>query len=127
MIELSAPRSRSLCVKFPRRIKQALMREAAARGESLNDAAGRLLGRHYRISFAGSGRPYRHSVSVDAVFVVLRLPWDLAEAIRADAYEQRTNQTHQVVLALAEALEVRLEDTAPKRRVPYGGGTRWLP
>ena len=74
MIELSAPRSRSLCVKFPRRIKQALMQEAAAHGESLNDAAGRLLGRHYGISFTGSGRPYRHSVSVDAVFVVLRLP-----------------------------------------------------
>jgi len=127
MVELSDDRLRSICVKLPRSVKRALIRKAAQQRESLNDTAGRLLGRHYGIKFAGSGRPYSHSASIDALFVVLRLPWELAEAIRADAYQQRTNQTHQVVLALAEELGVRLKPKAPKRRVPYGGGVRRIP
>src|SRR5947209_7341419 len=94
----------SLCATLPWRVKAALKREAERQEVSLNDLAGRLLGSRFGVEFTESGRRPPNTASPHNLVMVFRLPEALMEAIRAYAFERRTNMGFEISVALAEAL-----------------------
>jgi len=116
----------SLCVRLPSRVKAALSKEAARRGTSVNDLAGSLLGERFGVEFVQSGLRLRHAACPHKPVLVLRLPRDLVEAVREHAFQRRSNLTHEVSVALAEALGVGIKIDGPRRTIPLGGGRRLI-
>lgn len=116
-------RTRGLYIWMPSSVKLALSERAAREGMSLNDCAGAVLARSFRVSFEASGRRPARAADPKKSGVVLRVPEEMLEAIRERAFRRRTNQSAEVVRALARALGVDIHVEA-RRRFPLGGGRR---
>jgi myo-inositol-1-phosphate synthase len=116
---LAASRSerKGVLVRAPSSLKEALVRETARRGVSLNDVAVGLLADFFGIHYRPTGR--KSPLPGSSPVLLLRMPEELRHKIHAEA--RRSDQTvNDVVLrALAHELDVPF---ASNRRRPEGRG-----
>ena len=117
-------RMRTLYVWLPPDVKQAIGERAAQDGMSMNDLAGAVLARSFHVRFEASGRRPARTIDPEKSGIVLRIPEEMLEAIRERAFRRRTNQSAEVVRALARALGVDIQAVETRRRFPLGGGKR---
>src|SRR5258708_39386696 len=89
---------------MPSALKEALVREVAREGGSLNDLATGMLARRFRVPFTPSGRtsPLPGSSPV----VLLRMPSELKSTIQAEAFSSGSNTKHLCPSSPADELGV---------------------
>jgi myo-inositol-1-phosphate synthase len=92
---------------MPGSLKRRLAREVAGRQSTLNDVAVELLAARFGVPFQRSGR--RGKVPGESPAVLLRVPPDLRLLLRVAAEERGTTTNAVVVEALAEGLDVPLQ------------------
>jgi myo-inositol-1-phosphate synthase len=105
---------------MPSSLKRALVREVARRGGNLNDLATGILAERFAVPYSPTGR--RSPLAGASGVALLRMPDALKEAI--DAESQRTSShTNDVILAaLADELEVPLQESRRKERMASTNG-----
>jgi myo-inositol-1-phosphate synthase len=105
-------------VRMPSRLKRRLAREVLRRGSSLNDIAVELLAARFGVAFQPSGR--RGGAPGESPSVLLRVPPELRERIRATARERSTSTNAVIVATLADGLELDV----PRRKdtMTHGNG-----
>jgi myo-inositol-1-phosphate synthase len=87
-------------------LKQALIRETARQGVSLNDVAVGLLAESFGVSYRPSGR--RSPLPGASPVLLLRMPSDLKHEIEKEARRIGSSSNQVIVRALADALAVSL-------------------
>src|SRR5258708_3809303 len=109
---------------MPSALKEALVREVAREGGSLNDLATGMLARRFRVPFTPSGRtsPLPGSSPV----VLLRMPPELKSTIQAEAFSSGSNTNDPILASLADELGVPFTSDT-RRAVPFRGGRRKEP
>jgi myo-inositol-1-phosphate synthase len=90
---------------MPPPLKEALVREAARRASNVNDVAAGILADAFGISYSPSGRR-RKVLAGSSPVLLLRVPQDLKDAIRAEAGDTGANANDLILAALAEGLGV---------------------
>lgn len=113
-----------MCIRLPLPVKAKLAMEVDKQQRSLNDLVREALGRHYNVKVQLSGRRSTAAVSPTKPVIVLRVPSELEEKVRCDAFARRSNLTHRVGEVLSTELGVAVEMGRPKRTVPFGGAPR---
>jgi myo-inositol-1-phosphate synthase len=107
-------------------LKQALIRETARQGVSLNDVAVGLLAESFGVSYQPSGR--RSPLPGASPVLLLRMPSDLKHEIEKDARRSGSSSNQVIVRALADALAVPLPHRRkePKTMATSNGSTNGL-
>ena len=108
-------------MRLPPALKDALVRETARRGTSLNDVAVSLLARAFGVTYRPSGRSRAKRPGPSPV-VLLRMPPELKDELQAEADRTQTHTNEVIVRALANGLE--LPHPSTRSRAPTGGGHR---
>ena len=106
-------------------MKEALVRETARRGASLNDVAVGILADTFGVEVAPSNR--RSPLPGSSPVVLLRMPEELKSAIQAEAFRLGSNTNDVILSALADELGVPFQSNRQsnrRRSVPFGGGRR---
>jgi myo-inositol-1-phosphate synthase len=103
---------------MPFSLKQALVRETARRGASLNDIAVGILADALRVPCTPSGR--KSPLPGASPVVLLRVPDDLKHALEKDAKREGTSVNHIIVRALADGLAVPLTDRKDTMSITNG-------
>ncbi len=96
---------------MPLSLKQALIRETARRGVSLNDVAVGLLAREFDVSYRPTGR--RSPLPGSSPVLLLRMPADLKHEIEKEARRSGSSSNEVILRAFADALAVPL---SPRRK-----------
>ena len=99
-------RKKSVIVRVPPALKRRLAREVARGGKSMNDLAVGILGSHFGVEVAESGRASAGDVGTSGV-VVLRMPDRLKERLNAEARSLDSTTNDLIVRTLSERLGVR--------------------
>ena len=115
----------SVLVRFPPRVKEAIVDEVERRQISMNDIVVSALAEHLGMSFQPSGRRPARPPSGGKQKVLLRMPPDLKFMLQVQALGRRSNLTDTIVRLMAEALGVDADIAAPVRTSPFGGGARY--
>ena len=97
---------KGVLVRAPLSLKQALIRETARRGVSLNDVAVGLLAREFDVSYRPTGR--RSALPGASPVLLLRMPADLKHEIEKEARRSGSSSNEVILRALADALAVPL-------------------
>src|SRR6185503_9349899 len=105
---------KGVLVRVPASLKDALVRETARRGASLNDVAVGMLADAFGVPYTPTGR--RSGLPGASPVVLLRMPETQTEAFRTS-----TNTNDVVVHTLADGLGIP-HDSRSRRSVPFGGG-----
>ncbi|HXF98291.1 MAG TPA: inositol-3-phosphate synthase [Gaiellaceae bacterium] len=103
-----------MLVRMPAHLKGALVREAARRRSNVNDVAASILAESFGVPYAPSGRR-RKVLAGGSPVVLLRVPRELKDEIRAEASRSRANANDVILAALADALGVPF---STKERIP---------
>jgi myo-inositol-1-phosphate synthase len=90
---------------MPAALKAALVREAARRASNVNDVAAGILAEAFGVSYSPSGRR-RKVLAGSSPVLLLRVPQDLKDAIRAEAAATGDNANDLILAALADGLGV---------------------
>jgi len=106
-------------VRTPFSLKEALVRETARRGASLNDVAVGILAETFGIDYVPTNR--RSPLPGSSPVVLLRMPEELKAAIQAEAFRAGSNTNDVILAALSDELGVPFESNR-RRSVPFGGG-----
>jgi myo-inositol-1-phosphate synthase len=104
---------------MPFSLKEALVREVARRGHSLNDVVTGMLADRFGVVFVPSNR--KSPLPGTSPVVLLRMPVDLKDAIQAEAARAGSNTNDVILAALSDELGVPFESNA-RRSVPFGSG-----
>jgi myo-inositol-1-phosphate synthase len=110
----------SVIVRMPPGLKSRLAREVVRRGRTMNDVVVGALAERFGVSFRESGR--KGSPPGLTGVVVLRMPGELKQAIRADAALRNQTMNELIVEALAERLDARKDTMASKNGSQNGRG-----
>jgi myo-inositol-1-phosphate synthase len=116
----TSPR-KGVLVRTPSSLKEALVRETARRGASLNDVAVGILADAFGVEVTPSNR--RSPLPGSSPVVLLRMPEELKSAIQAEAFRLGSNTNDVILAALADELGVPFQSNR-RRSVPFGGGRR---
>ena len=108
-----------MLVRAPFSLKEALVRETARRGASLNDVAVGMLAETFDVEYVPTNR--RSPLPGASPVVLLRMPEELKDAIQAEAFRRGSNTNDVILAALADELGVPFESNR-RRSVPFGGG-----
>jgi myo-inositol-1-phosphate synthase len=92
-------------VRMPAPLKEALVREAARRASNVNDVAAGILADAFGVSYLPSGRR-RKVLAGSSPVLLLRVPQELKDAIRAEAAGTGANANDLILAALADGLGV---------------------
>src|SRR5262249_5263875 len=113
---LSASRSsrKGVLVRAPSSLKQALVRETARRGASLNDVTVGLLADSFGVSYQPTGR--KSALPGSSPVILLRMPEKLHDVIQDEA--RRTGQTSNDVVLRALARELDVPFASNRRKEP---------
>ena len=114
---------KGVLVRTPASLKQALVRETARRGASLNDVAVGLLADHFGVPYRPTNR--RSPLPGASPVILLRMPEELKAAIQDEAYRAGSNTNDVILAALSDELGVPFQSNRPsnqRRSVPFGGG-----
>ena len=106
-------------MRTPSSLKEALVRETARRGVSLNDVAVGILAETFDVDVTPSNR--RSPLPGSSPVVLLRMPEELKSAIQAEAYRIGSNTNDVILSALSDELGVPFQSNR-RRSVPFGGG-----
>ena len=106
-------------MRAPASLKDALVRETARRGASLNDVAVGMLADAFAVPYTPTGR--RSGLPGSSPVVLLRMPETLKREIQAEAFRSSTNTNDVIVRTLADGLGIP-HDSRSRRSVPFGGG-----
>ncbi|HXG75107.1 MAG TPA: inositol-3-phosphate synthase [Gaiellaceae bacterium] len=90
---------------MPSHLKGALVREAARRGANVNDVAASLLAEEFGVPYTPTGRR-RKVLAGSSPVLLLRVPQELKEEIRAEASRRDANANDVILAALADGLGV---------------------
>ena len=90
---------------MPAPLKEALVREAARRASNVNDVAAGILADAFGVSYLPSGRR-RKVLAGSSPVLLLRVPQELKDAIRAEAAGTGANANDLILAALADGLGV---------------------
>jgi myo-inositol-1-phosphate synthase len=90
---------------MPAPLKEALVREAARRASNVNDVAAGILADAFGVSYLPSGRR-RKVLAGSSPVLLLRVPQQLKDAIRAEAAGTGANANDLILAALADGLGV---------------------
>jgi len=106
---------------MPQHVKQALVRETARRGVSLNDVASGLVAADLGVAYEPTGR--RSPLPGASPVVLLRVPEELKREIEAEASRSGRTVNDVVVRALADGLDVPFTSDRSEKRgaVPVRG------
>jgi myo-inositol-1-phosphate synthase len=110
---------------MPAPLKRALAREVGRRGTTLNDVAVSILARRFGVAFRPSGR--KGSVPGASGAVLLRVPPDLKERLKAKATRTASTTNALVVDVLAEELALprgKRKDAMPQTNGKKNGQVR---
>ena len=109
---------------MPLHVKQALVRETARRGISLNDVANGLVAADLGVTYAPTGR--RSPLPGASPVVLLRVPEELRHEIEAEASRSGRTVNDVVVRALADGLDVPFQSTRNRKRetIPVRGASQ---
>jgi myo-inositol-1-phosphate synthase len=107
-------------VRVPVSLKQALVRETARRGASLNDVAVGLLADSFNAAYRPTGR--KSPLPGSSPVLLLRMPEELHTAIQAEA--RAAGRTGNDVILHALARELGVPFTSNRRRPPAPGRGR---
>jgi myo-inositol-1-phosphate synthase len=110
---------KSVLVRAPSSLKEAVVRETARRGASLNDVAVGILADAFDVPYTPSGR--KSPLPGSSPVVLLRMPPELKDAIQAEAFRRGSNTNDVILASLADGLGIPFESNA-RRSVPFGGG-----
>ena len=102
---------------MPSSLKDALVRETARRGASLNDVAVGMLADAFGVALHADNR--RSPLPGSSPVVLLRMPEELKAAIQAEAFRAGSNTNDVILAALAHELGVPFESNR-RRSVPSG-------
>jgi myo-inositol-1-phosphate synthase len=91
-------------VRVPASLKRSLVREAAQRASSLNDVAVGLLAESFGVDYRPTGR--KSALPGSSPVILLRMPEQLRDAIRAEATRTGEPSNDVVLRALADGLGV---------------------
>src|SRR4051795_1529463 len=116
----TAPR-KGVLVRTPASLKEALVRETARRGASLNDVSVGILAEAFDVGYVPTNR--KSPLPGASPVVLLRMPEELKEAIQAEAFRTGSNTNDVILAALADELGVPFVSNR-RRSVPFGGGRR---
>ncbi len=108
-----------MLVRAPASLKDALVRETARRGASLNDVAVGMLADAFAVPYTPTGR--RSGLPGASPVVLLRMPETLKREIQTEAFRSSTNTNDVIVRTLADGLGIPY-DSRSRRSVPFGGG-----
>ena len=108
-----------MLVRAPASLKDALVRETARRGASLNDVAVGMLAAAFAVPYTPTRR--RSGLPGASPVVLLRMPETLKREIQAEAFRTSTNTNDVIVRTLADGLGIP-HDSRSRRSVPFGGG-----
>ena len=108
-----------MLVRAPVSLKDALVRETARRGASLNDVAVGMLAAAFAVPYTPTRR--RSGLPGASPVVLLRMPETLKREIQAEAFRTSTNTNDVIVRTLADGLGIP-HDSRSRRSVPFGGG-----
>ena len=92
-------------MRMPAPLKEALVREAARRASNVNDVAAGILADAFGVSYLPSGRR-RKVLAGSSPVLLLRVPQELKDAIRAEAAGTGANANDLILAALADGLGV---------------------
>jgi hypothetical protein len=106
-------------VRVPASLKDALVRETARRGASLNDVAVGMLADAFAVPYTPTGR--RSGLPGASPVVLLRMPETLKREIQTEAFRTSTNTNDVIVRTLADGLGIP-HGSRSRRSVPFGGG-----
>ena len=110
-----------MLVRAPASLKDALVRETARRGTSLNDVAVGMLADAFVVPYTPTGR--RSALAGASPVVLLRMPETLKREIQTEAFRTSTSTNDVIVRTLADGLGIP-HDSRSRRSVPFGGGRR---
>jgi myo-inositol-1-phosphate synthase len=99
---------------MPTHLKSALVRETARRSSNVNDVANSILAEELGVVYTPSGRR-RKVLAGGSPVLLLRVPQELKDAIRAEASRTGAHANDVILAALADALGV---PSAPRRKEP---------
>src|SRR5919109_5591012 len=103
---MAASRKVSLLVRMPPPLKRALAREVVRRRGTMNDVAVSILAERFGVRFEPSGRRGASTPGASGA-VLLRVPAELKEALRAEARSSASTTNTLVVDTLTEELRER--------------------
>ena len=115
----STTHRKGVLVRTPPSLKEALVRETARRGASLNDVAVGILADAFGVEYTPTNR--RSPLPGASPVVLLRMPEELKSAIQAEAFSRRSNTNDVILATLSDELGVPFESNR-RRSVPFGGG-----
>ena len=110
-----------MLVRTPASLKQALVREAARRGASLNDVAVGLLASGFGIAYEPTGR--RSALPGASPVVLLRMPPALKAAIHAEAERTGEHANDVILRVLADRLGIPDPRNGRKEPMPSTNGS----
>jgi hypothetical protein len=110
-----------ILIRMPPKLKQAIVREVEARDVNMNHLITQALADYYLEPYDPYERPSRVPAE-NKLTVVVRVPYQLNERIRNDAFEKRSNKSDIVMRILVEAFNVDVDIPPPHRTAPIGGG-----
>ena len=115
----STSQRKGVLVRAPFSLKEALVRETARRGASLNDVAVGILADAFGVDYVPTNR--RSPLPGSSPVVLLRMPEELKTAIQAKASRLGSNTNDVILALLSDELGVPFESNR-SRSVPFGGG-----
>ena len=115
----STSQRKGVLVRAPFSLKEALVRETARRGASLNDVAVGILADAFGVDYVPTNR--RSPLPGSSPVVLLRMPEELKTAIQAEASRLGSNTNDVILASLSDELGVPFESNR-SRSVPFGGG-----
>ena len=115
----STSQRKGVLVRAPFSLKEALVRETARRGASLNDIAVGILADAFGIDYVPTNR--RSPLPGSSPVVLLRMPEELKTAIQAKASRLGSNTNDVILASLSDELGVPFQSNR-SRSVPFGGG-----
>ncbi len=115
----STSQRKGVLVRAPSSLKEALVRETARRGASLNDVAVGILADAFGVDYVPTNR--RSPLPGSSPVVLLRMPEELKAAIQSEAFRLGSNTNDVILASLSDELGVPFESNR-SRSVPLGGG-----
>ena len=115
----STPHRKGVLVRAPFSLKEALVRETARRGVSLNDVTVGILAGAFGVDYVPTNR--KSPLPGSSPVILLRMPEELKDAIHAEAFRRGSNTNDVILASLSDELGVPFESNR-RRTVPFGGG-----
>ena len=117
-LRASRNEKKGVLVRTPASLKEALVRETARRGASLNDVAVGILADAFDVDYVPTNR--RSPLPGSSPVVLLRMPEELKNAIQAEAFRRGSNTNDVILASLSDELGVPFESNRTTVRALRG-------